>query len=153
MGPAERPGPGAPTRASWRRTAAQRGVPSDGVEIQIFGLLDDQPTRAARRFFAERRIPVAFVDLRRRPIAPGELRRFVERLGARVLLDEGGRAYRAAGLAYLRMDDAEIVDRLLADQRLLRLPLARYGAEVAVGKDEATWRRWADAARARADRR
>lgn len=122
-----------------------RGV----TEIQIFGLLDSRPTRAALRFFAERRIRVAFVDLRRRPIAPGELRRFVERLGARSLLDEGSRAYAVGGLRYLRMDEAEIVERLLADPTLLRLPLARYGTEVAVGSDEAAWRRWAAALRTR----
>lgn len=119
------------------------------VEIQIFGLLESRPTRAALRFFAERRIRVHFVDLRRRPLAPGELRRFVERLGARALLDEGSRAYSVGGLGYLRMDDAEIVERLLADPTLLRLPLARHGSEVAVGKDEAAWRRWAEAVRTR----
>ena len=37
------------------------------------------------------------------------------------------RPYRDAGLAYLRLDDAEIVARLLADPRLLRLPLVRHG--------------------------
>ncbi|HWP62962.1 MAG TPA: ArsC/Spx/MgsR family protein [Candidatus Binatia bacterium] len=117
------------------------------MEIQIFGFPDSQPTRAALRFFAERRIRVHFVDLRRRPIAPAELRRFVERLGARTLLDTDGRAYRAAGLGYLRMDDEEIVERLLAEPRLLRLPLVRCGQEVAAGKDEASWRRWAEAVR------
>ncbi|MER3417829.1 MAG: arsenate reductase [Chloroflexota bacterium] len=123
--------------------------PQSVMEIQIFGLLDSRPTRAALRFFAERRIRVAFVDLRRRPIAPGELRRFVERLGARSLLDEGSRAYAAGGLRYLRLDEAEIVERLLADPTLLRLPLGRYGSEVAVGNDEAAWQRWAMAVRTR----
>ena len=64
-----------------------------------------------------------YSDLRKRPIAPGELRRFVERLGARALLDETSRAYRDGGLGYLRLDEAGIVARLLADPRLLRLPL------------------------------
>lgn len=110
--------------------------------VQIFGREDDQATRAAQRFFKERRVTIHFVDLRRKPIAPGELRRFVERLGARALLDEGSRAYRDAGLGYLRMDDAEVAARLLGDQGLLRLPLVRRGAEVSVGRDEATWRVW-----------
>ncbi|HSG85189.1 MAG TPA: ArsC/Spx/MgsR family protein [Candidatus Limnocylindrales bacterium] len=110
--------------------------------VQIFGREDDQATRAAQRFFKERRVTIHFVDLRRKPIAPGELRRFVERLGARALLDEGSRAYRDAGLGYLRMDDAEVAARLLGDQGLLRLPLVRWGAEVSVGRDEATWRVW-----------
>ena len=113
-----------------------------GPSVQIFGLEGDRATRAAIRFFKERRIAISFVDLRKRPIAPGELRRFTERLGARALIDEEGRAYREAGLGYLRMDDAEIVERLLADPRLLRLPLVRSGAEVSAGKAEVTWQRW-----------
>jgi arsenate reductase-like glutaredoxin family protein len=111
-----------------------------GPDIQVFGRDDSSETRAAIRFFRERRVVVSFVDLRRRPIATGELRRFVERLGARSLLDEASSAYRDAGLAYLRMDDAEIVERLLADQRLLRLPLVRSGNAFAAGRDEAAWK-------------
>jgi arsenate reductase len=108
--------------------------------VQVFGTEDSPPTRAAVRFFRERRIAAQFVDLRRKPIAPGELRRFVERLGARALADESGRAWRDAGLGYLRMDDAELAGRLQADQRLLRLPLVRIGDEVACGPDEARWK-------------
>ncbi len=50
--------------------------------IQVFGLDDSNATRGALRFFRERRIVVHFVDLHKKPIAPGELRRFVDRLGA-----------------------------------------------------------------------
>jgi arsenate reductase-like glutaredoxin family protein len=117
-------------------------APPTGQSVQVFGLDADRATRAAMRFFKERRVAIHQVDLRRKPIAPGELRRFVDRLGARTLLDEGGRAYRDAGLGYLRMDDAEIVERLLADQRLLRLPLVRFGTEVSAGRAEATWKAW-----------
>ena len=53
--------------------------------VQVFGREDSQPTRAALRFFKERRITVHFVDLRRKPIAPGELGRFVAKLGAAAL--------------------------------------------------------------------
>lgn len=110
--------------------------------IQVFGLERDQATRAALRFFKERRVPVSFVDLRKRPIAPGELRRFVDRHGAEELLDPTSRSYRDAGLGYLSMDAAAIVDRLLADVRLLRLPLVRHGNDVTVGRAEATWTAW-----------
>jgi arsenate reductase-like glutaredoxin family protein len=110
--------------------------------VQVFGLESDQATRAALRFFKERRTPVSLVDLRKRPIARGELRRFVERLGAPALLDETSRAYRDAGLAYLRMDDEAIVQRVLADVRLLRLPLVRHGNELTAGRAETTWTAW-----------
>ena len=110
--------------------------------VQIFGHERDQATRAAVRFFKERRIAIHQVDLTRKPIARGELRRFVERLGARALLDETTKAYRDGGFAYLRMDEAEIVERLLATPALLRLPLVRFGNEVSAGKAEGTWKSW-----------
>jgi arsenate reductase-like glutaredoxin family protein len=110
--------------------------------IQVFGLPDDRATRAAQRFFKERRIAIHFVDLRRKPIAAAELRRFTERLGAAALLDTAGRAYRDAGLAYLRMDEREIVERLLADPGLLRLPLVRHGNQCSAGPSDETWKSW-----------
>ena len=110
--------------------------------VQVFGPDGDKSTRAAQRFFKERRIAISYVDLRRRPLAPAELRRFVERLGAAALIDPESRAFKEAGLGYLRMDDAEIVERIAANPSLLRLPLVRFDSEVAVGRDEATWKRW-----------
>ena len=115
---------------------------SPPAPIQVFGLERDQATRAALRFFKERRVPISFVDLRKRPIAPGELRRFVERLGAEALLDSTSRSYRLAGLGYLRLDTAGIVERVLADASLLRLPLVRCGRDVTIGRAEATWTSW-----------
>ena len=108
--------------------------------VQVFGLERDNATRAAIRFFKERRIPIHLVDLGKRPMAAGELRRFVERLGAPAVADTEGRAWRDAGLGYLRMDAGELAERLLADQRLLRLPLVRSGNRFAAGRDEAAWK-------------
>jgi arsenate reductase-like glutaredoxin family protein len=116
-------------------------VPSVGP-VQVFGTERDQATRAALRFFKERRVPISFVDLRKRLIAPGELRRFVERLGAEALIDPTSRAYREAGLGYLRMDAAGIVERVLADATLLRLPLVRHGNDLTVGRAEGVWTTW-----------
>jgi arsenate reductase len=111
-------------------------------DIQVFGRDDSPATRAALRFFRERRIVVHYADLKKRPIAPGELRRFTERLGARALLDETSKTYRDAGLGYLSMGDGEIVARLASDSRLLRLPLVRHGNEVTAGPAESTWATW-----------
>ena len=108
----------------------------------MFGRPDSQATRRCRRFFSERRIPVSFVDVTRRAPAPTELRRFSDRFGATALLDPGSRAYRAAGLAYLRMEDADVLARLLADPSLLRLPLVRHGSRLSVGLDETAWKAW-----------
>ena len=114
-------------------------------DIHVFGTGDSAATRAALRFFRERRIVVHWSDLRKRPIAAGELQRFVQKLGARALLDVEGRAFADQGLVHLSMDDADIVRRLLADVRLLRLPLVRHGSEMTVGPAEATWTDWVKA--------
>jgi arsenate reductase-like glutaredoxin family protein len=110
--------------------------------IQVFGLEDSNATRAALRFFRERRIVVHFVDLKKKPIAAGELRRFVDRLGATALLDTQSRPYREQGLAWLSTDTHGLTQRLLADSRLLNLPLVRYGEDVTAGKADDTWKAW-----------
>jgi arsenate reductase len=92
------------------------------------------------RFFRERRVPVTFVNLAQRSIAPTELRRFTSRLGAATLLDKESRAYRELGLAYMSLGDDQIIERLLSDQGLLRVPLVRSGDRLAVGDDEKAWR-------------
>ncbi len=110
--------------------------------VQVFGRRDSRETQRALRFFKERRVEVSLVDVAIRPPAPTELRRFIERLGASALLDESSRRYRDQGLAYLRMDAAEVADRLLSDPSLLRLPLVRMGQRASAGLDEAAWRGW-----------
>lgn len=70
------------------------------------------------------------------------MRRFVQRFGAPALVDTDGRAYREAGLGYLRMTDDELFERIVADARLLRLPLVRAGTQLSVGVDEKAWREW-----------
>jgi arsenate reductase (glutaredoxin) len=113
-----------------------------GPTVQMFGLTDSRPTQAAQRFFKERRVTVTFVDLARKPIAAGELRRFVERLGAAALLDSEGKRFKDLGLGYMRLDGDEIIERLLADNRLLRLPLVRFGNSFSAGPADATWKGW-----------
>ena len=89
--------------------------------IQVFGTDDSNATRSALRFFRERRIVVHYVDLRKKPLAAGELRRFVDRLGAASLLDAESRAYKEQGLAYLSTDTQGITQRTEAVER-------RFGA-------------------------
>ena len=111
-----------------------------GPSPQVFGTPDSPATRAALRFFKERRFEVHVVDVSRKPMAPTELRRFIDKLGARAVADETSKAWRDAGLGYLRMDDAELAERLFSDQRLLNLPLVRIGNDVAAGRNEAAWK-------------
>jgi arsenate reductase (glutaredoxin) len=116
-------------------------VPADPtLSVQLFGYRDSRPTQQAIRFFRDRGVALSFVDLDRRPLARGELQRFGKKFGARALLDEESKAYRDAGLEYMRLDESEAFERLLDNPRLIRLPLARVGARLSFGADEIAWR-------------
>jgi len=110
------------------------------VSVQIFGVKNSQPTRAAERFFKERRVTIHFVDLKRKPMAPGEIRRFVDRFGVGALLDSEGKAYIDAGLKYLKPSDTQLLEKIERDPNLLRLPLIRSGNRLSIGQDEDAWK-------------
>jgi len=108
--------------------------------VQIFGIKKSAASRAAERFFKERRVAVQYVDLTKKPMSPGEIKRFVDRFGFAQLVDTEGAAYVDAGLKYLKVSDAELLERIAGDARLLRLPLVRAGNQLSIGQDEAGWK-------------
>jgi len=108
--------------------------------IQIFGVKNSPATRAAERFFKERRAPIQIVDLKQKPMAPGEIKRFIEHFGIAGLLDTEGKAYTDAGLKYLKVSDSEMLGRIEREPKLLRLPLVRAASRLSVGQDEEGWK-------------
>lgn len=110
------------------------------ANVQIFGVKNSHATRAAERFFKERRAAIQFVDLKKKAIAPGEIRRFVERFGWTGLVDTEGKAYVEGGLKYLKLSESELMGRVERDPTLLRLPLVRAGKLISIGHDEESWK-------------
>jgi arsenate reductase-like glutaredoxin family protein len=108
--------------------------------VQIFGLKNSQSTRAAERFFRERRVPIQFVDLKLKPMAPAEIRRFIDRFGLTALLDTESRPYVDAGLKYMKLTEAELLARIGREPALLRLPLVRADKKLSAGRDEEAWK-------------
>jgi len=108
--------------------------------VQIFGIRNSQATRAAERVFKERRVDFQLVDLKKKPIAPGEIKRFLDKFQWGGVLDTEGKAYIDAGLKYLKVTDSELMQRVEREPALLRLPLVRGGKLVSVGHDEAAWK-------------
>lgn len=117
------------------------------MDVQLFGHAKSQATRKAQRFFSERRVPVHFMDLRKRNPAPGELRKWVQRFGVDGVLDADSKAYDEQGLRYVSASDEDWVARLSEDPSALALPLARCGTDLTVGDDPDGWERLADAAK------
>ncbi len=108
--------------------------------VQIFGVKNSSATRAAERFFKERRIPIQFVDLKQRAMAPGEIKRFVDRFGWNGILDTDSSAYLNSGLKYLKVSDAELMNRIEREPKILRLPFVRAANRVSIGQDEEAWK-------------
>jgi arsenate reductase-like glutaredoxin family protein len=113
--------------------------------VQIFGVKNSPSTRAAERFFKERNIAIHFVDLKQKPMAPAEIRRFTDKFGFRQILDTEGKAWEDAGLKYLKVTDSELVQRIEKEPKLLRLPLVRCSNLLSAGPDEAAWKAMATA--------
>ena len=144
-----RPGCGEQPRVTCRSDArgsqrAPRRAAHPVKSVQIFGLRNSQSTRAAERFFKERRVPVQFVDLKVKPMAPAEIRRFTERFGLTALIDTEGKPYVDAGLKYMKMTEAELLARIEREPALLRLPLVRADKKLSAGRDEEAWKTMLD---------
>ena len=112
--------------------------------VQIFGIKNSQATRAAERFFKERRVAIQVIDLKQKPMAPAEIKRFVDRFGLAGLLDSESKSYVDSGLKYLKLSDSELLARIERDPKLLRLPLIRAGSRVSIGHDEESWKAMLD---------
>jgi arsenate reductase (glutaredoxin) len=117
------------------------------VTVQVFGFRDDAETRKALRFFAERRIAAHFVDLAERPASRGELRRFQDKHGAAALVNRDSPRFRALGFHVSGDSPERLVERALAEPRLLRTPLVRIGHRVTIGAAPDAWRAALDASR------
>ena len=108
--------------------------------VQIFGVKSSPATRAAERFFKERRATIQMVDLKKKAIAAGEIKRFVERFGWAGLLDSQGKPYIEPGLQYLKLSESELMAKIEWEPALLQLPLVRGGKLISIGHDEESWK-------------
>jgi arsenate reductase len=105
------------------------------MTIQIFGVKGSQATRAAERFFKERRATIQLVDLQKKPLSPGEIKRFIDRFSLAALVDREN-----ASIKYLRLSDTELLAKIEQDPKLLHLPLVRSAKILSIGHDEASWK-------------
>ena len=110
------------------------------ASVQIFGVKGSSATRAAERFFKERGEAIHFVDLQQKAISPGEIKRFIDRFTLDRLIDDESKEFVDAGLKYLKLSDAGLLQRLEKTPKLLKLPLVRAGKLISIGHDEAAWK-------------
>lgn len=112
------------------------------MEVQVFGVRKSADTRAALRFFSERRIRTHFVDLDQRAASPRELERFTRKYGVQGLIDRGSKRFAALGLGAAHLSDARWLEKLSLEPGLLRMPLVRWQQELTVGPAPDVWKGW-----------
>jgi arsenate reductase-like glutaredoxin family protein len=117
------------------------------MEVQIFGTKKNPVTRAALRFFAERRIRTHFVDLHERAAAPGELKRFAQKFGIQALVDREGKTFAEMGLRYATYSDERWLEKLVDEPGLLVQPLVRWQQRLTIGDGAAEWKQWIETAK------
>ena len=117
------------------------------MEVQIFGTKKNSVTRAALRFFAERRIKSHFVDLAERAAAPGELKRFAQKFGVQALVDRDGKAFVEMGLRYATYSDERWLEKLVDEPALLKQPLVRWQQRLTIGDAPTEWKQWIEMAK------
>ena len=94
------------------------------MNIQIFGKSKCFDTKKAERWFKERRIRFQSIDLGKYGISPGELKSVLNAVGLEAL-------------------DADKVEKLLDNPRLLKTPIVRNGRQATVGYCPEVWQGWA----------
>ncbi len=110
------------------------------MNIQIFGKKKCFDTKAAQRFFKERRIPFQAIDLPSKGISQGELASVLRFVPLEDLINE--KHPDAAVVKYLAHDEDKI-RHLLEDPPLLRTPIVRNGSKAAtVGYQPEVWKSW-----------
>jgi arsenate reductase-like glutaredoxin family protein len=114
------------------------------LEVQIFGIRKSADTRKALRFFSERRIKTHFVDLMEKPASLGELRRFAQKFGVKLLVDKDSKRFVELGLRYAQLSDDRWLQKLSEEPLLLKIPLVRNASYLTVGPDEETWKSWTE---------
>ena len=112
------------------------------MNIQVFGTRKCRDTRAALRFFAERRIKVHFVDLTVKAASKGELTRFAQKFGIQALIDRNSKRFAELGLGVGTYSDTRWLERLEQEPLLLRTPLIRNESQLSIGPAEETWKQW-----------
>ena len=110
--------------------------------MQIFGTHKSAETRAALRFFSERRIRTHFVDLNEKAASPRELERFARKFGVPALIDRSSKRYAALGLTVAQLSDSRWIEKLSLEPLLLRQPLVRHQNDVTIGAAPETWKEW-----------
>ena len=110
------------------------------MNIQIFGKSKCFDTKKAERYFKERKIKFQSIDLLQKGMSKGELTSVLAAVGGiDGLADSTSPDYPL--LKYLAYD-ADKLEKLLENPKLIKTPVVRNGRQATVGYQPEVWQTW-----------
>ena len=112
------------------------------MNIQIFGTKKNFDSKKAERYFKERGIKYQFVDMKEKGLSKGEFTSVCQAVGGyEKLIDEKCKARDLLALIkYIAEEDR--AEKILENQKVLKLPIVRNGKQATVGYEPDIWKNW-----------
>ena len=111
------------------------------MNLQIFYLKKNFDVQKAERFFKERRVPYQLVDLSRAPLGKRVLQDVCAAVGLENVIDRSSKDFLESTIRFSN-DSEHIVEAMIENPRLIRLPIVRNGRKATVGAAEKIWEEW-----------
>lgn len=112
----------------------------DDTMVTVYGLVNCDSSRRARRWLEARGVPFRFADVREQPPSVELLERWSRRAGWPTLLNRRSATWRALPAAQREgLDTDRAVALMAAHPTLVKRPVIEARGEVLVGVDEAAW--------------
>ena len=112
------------------------------MNIQIFGTKKNFDSKKAERYFKERGIKYQFVDMKEKGLSKGEFTSVYQAVGGyEKLIDEKFKDRDLLALIkYISEEDR--AEKILENQKVLKLPIVRNGKQATVGYEPDIWKNW-----------
>ena len=112
------------------------------MNIQIFGTKKSFDSKKAERYFKERGIKYQFIDMKEKGMSKGEMQSVCQAVGElEALIDKDCKDKDALALMkYIGEEDR--MEKVLENQKVIKLPVVRNGKQATVGYVPDTWKNW-----------
>ena len=112
------------------------------MNIQIFGTKKNFDSKKAERYFKERGIKYQFVDMKEKGLSKGEFTSVCQAVGGyeKLIGEKCKDRDLLALIKYIAEEDR--AEKILENQKVLKLPIVRNGKQATVGYEPDIWKNW-----------
>lgn len=111
------------------------------VNVQVFGVAKCFDTKKAERYFKERKISFASIDLGLKGLSKRELESVIAAVGINNLINTKSKDYERLNIGKL-FNDSVKQELLLNNPSLYKTPIVRNGRQATVGYAPEVWKTW-----------